>query len=231
MRKYEIIEINPALIKNISKNARYMSQTEFKRLVNNIKKDGQLTSVPFCVPDPEEENTLVVVSGNHRVKASVAAGLTKISVMVGYGLSNDHVRAIQLSHNSIAGKDDLQILKEIFDEIAENGYKEYSFIDTSVFDELDKIDVDIVQPSNEFINIAFTFFEPEISKFEDIVMELRNTTARSEITIPMPKAQYEIFTKTVSNLKKEFDIKDYGATIILMAELAQKFIQQFVPEE
>ena len=44
----EIIKINPRDIKLLEVNARYMKPDEYQKLVANIKKDGQLTSVPFC---------------------------------------------------------------------------------------------------------------------------------------------------------------------------------------
>lgn len=44
----EIIKINPKDIKLLKLNARYMKPEEYQKLVANIKKDGQLTSVPFC---------------------------------------------------------------------------------------------------------------------------------------------------------------------------------------
>lgn len=44
----EIIKINPRDIKLLKENARYMRPEEYQKLVANIKKDGQLTSVPFC---------------------------------------------------------------------------------------------------------------------------------------------------------------------------------------
>ena len=100
-RDFYIIDINPSEIKFIEKNARFMSQNEFNALVSNIKRDGQLSSVPFLI---KENEIYTVISGNHRIKASIEAGLTSIKAMVGENLSNDEIRAIQLSHNSITGK-------------------------------------------------------------------------------------------------------------------------------
>ncbi len=62
----------------LDKNARYMPHEMFKNLVENIKRDNGLSSVPFCWFDG---NTYHVLSGNHRVKAAQAAGLTHILIL------------------------------------------------------------------------------------------------------------------------------------------------------
>lgn len=221
-RDFYIIDINPSEIKFIEKNARFMSQNEFNALVSNIKRDGQLSSVPFLI---KENEIYTVISGNHRIKASIEAGLTSIKAMVGENLSNDEIRAIQLSHNSITGKDDLQILKEIFDEIQNSDLKEYSFIDTSLFEDLEKVNIEIVQPANEFISLNMVFFSAELSKFEDIIQEIETSNKLSDYTIPMPMQEFDNFIEVVGKIKKEYKIKDYGATIIKMAEIVKKQLQ------
>jgi len=222
-RSFKIVNIDPSELNLIEKNARYMSQTEFNALVSNIKRDGQLTTVPFCV---KTEEGLTVVSGNHRVKASIEAGIREIPIMVGDGLSNEEIRAIQLSHNSIVGKDDTQILKELFDEIKSNELKEYSFVDTTLFEELEKIEVDIVQPKNNFISIAFMFFDSELIEFEELLQEINEVTRKNEIVVPFPKEVYDNFLEITTRIKKEYDIKDYGASIIKMAEIAKMAIDR-----
>lgn len=100
----EIIKINPKDIKLLKLNARYMKPQEYQKLVANIKKDGQLTSVPFCYYN--EKNEIEVLSGNHRVMASIDAGLNEIEIMIcKNNLTKEQALAIQLSHNSICGQD------------------------------------------------------------------------------------------------------------------------------
>lgn len=101
----EIIKIDPKKIKLLKLNARYMEENEYNKLVANVKKDGKLTSVPFC--HIIDKNEIEVLSGNHRVMASVDAGLNEIEIMLcKEKLSKEQCIAIQLSHNSIEGKDD-----------------------------------------------------------------------------------------------------------------------------
>ena len=46
MGRFKIEEVEISKIRLIDKNARYMEQTDFRALVDNIKRDGELSSVP-----------------------------------------------------------------------------------------------------------------------------------------------------------------------------------------
>jgi len=112
-------EIDPRQLKLLDVNAHYMTHETFKRLTDNLERDGAATSTPFVwrrhddetqqviVEDHDERNAYLVLSGNHRVKAAVGAGLQSIHVMfTDQYLPPDRRRAIQLSHNSIVGSED-----------------------------------------------------------------------------------------------------------------------------
>ena len=43
----QVVEINPREIILLEENARYMTHEEFNRLVDNVRRDGQLSSAPF----------------------------------------------------------------------------------------------------------------------------------------------------------------------------------------
>lgn len=80
MKKFKIEEVQLSDIKFVKKNAHFMSNDTFNALVNNIRRDGQLSSVPFCVK--HNDGTYTVVSGNHRTQAAKMAGLTSIHVII-----------------------------------------------------------------------------------------------------------------------------------------------------
>jgi ParB-like chromosome segregation protein Spo0J len=48
-----------------------MKAPQFKRLVENIRRDGVLTQLPLVYRGR-------ILSGNHRVRAAIEAGLTEI---------------------------------------------------------------------------------------------------------------------------------------------------------
>lgn len=51
----KIIKVNPKELKLLELNARFMKANEFKKLVSNVKRDGCLTQLPFCVYDKEHK--------------------------------------------------------------------------------------------------------------------------------------------------------------------------------
>ena len=117
---YRLEMVTPGELKLLEKNARYMKAEQFQSLVENIKKDGNLSSLPLCYR--EKDGKLRVLSGNHRVQAGRQAGVEQILVMVvGDEKDSDARLAIQLSHNAIAGQDDLVILKELWESIGRIG--------------------------------------------------------------------------------------------------------------
>lgn len=222
MKQFKIIENVP--ISNcvlLEKNARFMTQETFNQLVDNIKRDGQLSSVPFCVPKGDKYE---VISGNHRVQAGKMAGLTTITIMLAENLSNDEIRAIQLSHNSIHGQDDLQLLRELMNEITDVGLKEYAGIDESIFSELEKFDYDIVQPTNDIVFMNFTFFDSDYDDLENLMKEIEEN-GNIENNVLIPKENYDMFNKTVSAIQNKYKLKAYGLTIVKMMQLATKQLE------
>ena len=120
----------------LEKNARYMKGPQFERLVENIRRDGVLTSFPLAHRDGD---ALVVISGNHRVSAAIKAGIEESDVIeVTSPLTRQQFVALQLSHNAIAGHDDPNILRSLYDEL-DFGWKEYSGLTDDAFniDDLD----------------------------------------------------------------------------------------------
>jgi hypothetical protein len=76
---YRLEMVTPGELKLLEKNARYMKAEQFQSLVENIKKDGNLSSLPLCYR--EKDGKLRVLSGNHRVMAARQAGVEQVLVM------------------------------------------------------------------------------------------------------------------------------------------------------
>ena len=73
------LEIDPREIKLLETNARYMKHEEFNRLVENIRRDGKLTSTPFLCKD--DDDRWLCLSGNHRTRAAIEVGLPTITCL------------------------------------------------------------------------------------------------------------------------------------------------------
>lgn len=101
-------------------NARVMSAAKFERLVENVRREKGLESLPLCVLQKNKAGNkeLAIISGHHRCRAARAAGLSEIHVIViDRKLSRSEVVAKQLAHNALAGDDDPQVLAQLYDEI------------------------------------------------------------------------------------------------------------------
>ena len=172
MEKFKIAEVQLSDIKLVRKNAHFMSNDTFNALVNNIRRDGQLSSVPFCVK--HEDGTYTVVSGNHRTQAAQMAGLTSIPVMYidEKDTSNDWLLATQLSHNSIVGQDDTEVLKQLLDEITDVALKEYAHISNEVLDSIKDINYTVEMPNNEIVPVTLMFVDTQKVAFDKLMETL-----------------------------------------------------------
>ena len=57
---YRLELVDPGELKLLDKNARYMKAEQFQSLVENVRKDGNLSSLPLCYR--EEGGKLLVLS-------------------------------------------------------------------------------------------------------------------------------------------------------------------------
>ena len=164
----KIIQINPADLRLAAVNARYMTHEVFTRLIDNVKRDGRLTSVPFAVRDPD--GRYQVLSGNHRVKAALAVNLPEIDVMVTDDeLSPAQRTALQLSHNALVGTDDGAILASLYESIDDVNLRLYSGLDDKVLDLLKDADVvGLSEADLEFTTMAFIFLPDEVTRAKEV---------------------------------------------------------------
>lgn len=218
--RFKIKEVEVSKIDLIEKNARFMEQSTFRQLVANIKRDGELSSVPFCVE--KENGRFTVVSGNHRVQAAKQAGIVMIFAMcVGEkDITNDEIRAIQLSHNSISGQDDTEILKQLLDEIQDVAMKEYAHISQEVLDAVKDIDYSIEMPNNEVVPVTLMFVDTNKVAFDKLMEQLENYTERELENMYIMDKEYMKRLNEVSNkVQQKYKIKAQALSICKMVEL------------
>jgi hypothetical protein len=167
----EIRKFDPRNLVLLERNARYMRHEQFARLVDNVRKDGRLTSVPFAVREPD--GRYLVLSGNHRTRAAIDAGLKEIEVMVTDDeLSHDQRIGIQLSHNSIAGDDDLGVLKSIYESVENVDWRQYSGLDDKTLELLAEIDTSSINEANlDYQSLSILFFPSEVERVKAVLEE------------------------------------------------------------
>lgn len=146
-------------------NARFMRKETYDRLVANLAEDGCLTSTPLIYGGAGEypEGNELVLSGNHRVIAGIDAGIDEADfLLISDKLPPDKLTAIQLSHNSLAGEDDLATLKILYDGIDDIDARAYAGLDDKTLDLLHQIDLESLSEANlDFQTVQLTFLPAE----------------------------------------------------------------------
>lgn len=220
-----ILSMDPKDLVLLEKNARYMTAAQYERLVNNVKRDGCLTSLPLVYRDGD---AFIVLSGNHRTKAAADAGLKTIDVLeICTPLTPEERTAIQLSHNAITGQDELNTLQDLYRSL---GLEErlYSGLDDSVLD-MDPLKLPTLGSlSPEYVQVLL-FFLPEDAA---IVSEVLDRIAKQ----PKPLyhfadlATWDEFFNSVVATKEGANVLNSAAALRAMARLAAERLDQLAAE-
>lgn len=200
-------------------NARSMNASMFERLTANIKKDNRLESLPFVA---ETDKGLEIVSGHHRVRACRTAGITEVYVILDdTGLDRDSIMSKQLSHNSLQGEDNQQLVKEIYSMIEDAEKKLAAYIDADMEDILDKVATKDVTFDMDIKTILVTFLAYEEDVFRRCADKLN--TAYEELYVADLK-NVEAFMQCIKRVGKEYDIRAMNTTFTKMAEIVLEYL-------
>ncbi len=227
---YRLEMASPGELKLLDKNARYMKAEQFQVLVENVKKDGNLSSLPLCYR--ESDGKLRVLSGNHRIMAARKAGVEQVLVMVVAGDKNtDEKMAIQLSHNAIAGQDDLVILKELWESIQDIQSRMYAGLDSDTLKSLQGIQFAAIAEQRLRYKLTNFMFLPE--EIEDLDQLLKETAAAfaGDVVYLANLKTFDAFFDLVVRVKKRCQIKNSAAAFLKIMELARMGLEQMMEEE
>lgn len=171
-----IIRVDPRKLTRLERNARFMRHETYQQLVNNVRRDGELESVPLAawvnpevgdLPD-DAEGKWIVLSGNHRTMAAIDAGLEFIDLKVhDRHITRDEFIAKQLSHNAITGEDDPATLKQLYEEIDNIDWRLYAGLDDKTLELLEDVQIGSLSEANlsfQSVNIVFLPNEVEAAR-------------------------------------------------------------------
>ncbi len=164
----------PDELKPAPKNARFMRHETYARLVENIQRDGNLSSLPFCW---KSGDAFYILSGHHRVDAARQAGVRLILFLyTDAALTEAERTAIQLSHNALVGEDNLAILKELYESLESYDAKAYSGLDDKTIGLLAEIAPATFQEAHlDFEQVNLLFLPAEVEALDKLVERLRAT--------------------------------------------------------
>lgn len=227
---YRLEVVNPGELHLLDKNARYMKAEQFQALVENVKKDGNLSSLPLCYR--ENGGKLLVLSGNHRTMAARQAGLEQILVMVVADEKNaDEKLGIQLSHNAICGQDDLVILKELWESIQNVQARLYAGLDSETIKSLEGIKFAAISEQRLQYKLAnFMFLPEEIDDLDQLLKETAVAFAGDAVYLAHLNT-FDAFFDLVVKIKKRCQIKNSAAAFLKLMELARVGLEEMMKEE
>lgn len=220
----EVIEIDPRELRLLPVNPRYMRHETYQQLVENIKRDGCLAgNTPFVVLEPDDK--WLVLSGNHRVMASIDAGLERIRVEgTRQDLPEARRKAIQLSHNAIVGTDDLDLLKKVYDDIDSIEWKKYAGLDDQTLDMLEKIEpAPVGDVQLDYIPVTFLFLNNELDDLHGVLEEARKFIASEEYMVA-PLSQYDRFIDALYLAGRANGVFNIALEMELMLRIVEKNI-------
>lgn len=219
--------VNPNELVFLKENARYFKRETFRQLRENIQSDKKLSSVPLCYR--LDDGKYEIISGNHRVRASIDAGLEKILVLViTEELSKSKRIAMQLSHNALVGEDDESILASLWEQIDSINDKLYAGLDSNSIKELAD-DIEFVNFSTPQVSthlVSFAFSDGETEQLSQIIDELENTAKKSTAVFMGMKEQYETFMKIIADIKHAEKIKDSSLALVKIISIVEEYLAE-----
>jgi hypothetical protein len=173
-----------------------------------------------------------VLSGNHRVRAAIAAGVEQTLVLVAREeKTQDERLAIQLSHNAITGQDDLAILKGLWESIQDVQSKLYAGLDSETIKSLEGIKFAAIAEQRLQYKIAnFMFLPEELEDLDALLKETAIAFAADTVYLANLKT-YDAFFDLVVRVKKRCQIKNSAAAFLKLMELAQIGLEQLMKVE
>lgn len=216
--------VSPKSLVLLKENARFFKRETFKQLTSNIEKDGRLSSVPLC--HRLEDGRLEVLSGNHRVKASIEAKIGHILVIViTQELPRAEQIAIQLSHNSLAGEDDINILSNLWSKIEDINERLYAGLSSDAVKQLQSVKlVPFTTPQVYTKYVVFAFTEPECEAIESVMKELNAAQPATLFLSHMD--QFEKFFEKIKAVKTKHNIKNASLAMVKMIEIISESLEE-----
>lgn len=207
-------------------NARFMPRRQFKRLVENIKRDGVLTSAPLIGQSHDEPDRWYVISGNHRVEAALEAGVIDADcIVIEEPLPPQQFVALQLSHNSIEGEDDPSVLRRLYD-LLDLDLKEYSGLTDDAFD-MDALNVKTLPSASlKYLDVVFSFLGDESAAIAEFVSRAERYAKKEQMVFLADYASFDLFLDALTAVKQHKNIKNSALALRVLCECAMKVIDQ-----
>lgn len=217
--KYEKVQVQ--LIDEAEQNANEMSGEDFATLCDNIGKSG-MSSVPCCYK--KENGRFVMISGHHRLRACKKLKYKTIGILWANekDLSKDEIIAIQLSHNSLHGQDNQNILKKLFEQIQSVEYKKFAHINMDEIAPIDTNGISISVMKETFV-FSIILYPDSFANLDELFGDIREQSKKSDIVLLADQnPNEELFLKLQKEIGDQMQIKSPTITFAKLLELANE---------
>jgi len=227
-RSVELRVVDPRSLVLLKKNARFFQKSRFDQLRDNIEADRMLASVPYCFE--REDGSLLVASGNHRVKAAVAAKVPKVLVFVEAWSNDERELAVQVSHNALEGEDDKQILAELWGQFRTLAGKLYAGLDSKTVAELEKIQFQGFSGANIPMESMLLWFLPEEVARLDAAIEKVGPLLKSKRVYLAPLECYEKLWKALVTVKHVENVKNTAVAFMVLLAVFEGYAERLIAQ-
>lgn len=220
IRSFQLRSLTQLSAEAGQENARYMKPAQFKRLVENLRRDGALTSAPLVGRFIGDERSFVI-SGNHRIAAAVEAGIEEADcIEVLEPLSREQFTAIQLSHNAIEGEDDKAVLRRLYDDLGLD-LKEYSGLTDDCFD-MDELQVTtITGVAPLYAEVVVSFLSDDAHAVEAFLKTADRWAKKERPVLVVAYKDFDRFFEALVKVKQLRGITNSAVALATLIELAE----------
>ncbi|KPL72271.1 hypothetical protein ADN00_15765 [Ornatilinea apprima] len=220
---YKLAFVSPGEIQPVEKNAHFMPKRLFDQLVDNIKNDQNLSTLPFCWK--KADGSFVVLSGNHRVQAAKEANIQKILVLyTDEDLTRSRQIAIQLSHNSLVGQDNPTLLLDLWNELDSLQAKIYTGLDDNLLQTLPPVNV--IRLNEEPLRLeepSILFVPAEIERVSDVIKRIGKSN-RTRLIAGVD--EFDRFFDKLLEFKEAEGIINTATAFAKMADILEEYLAQ-----
>lgn len=213
----------------LEKNAHYMDKQVLDHLTENVAHDGFLSQLPFAMKR-KDDGKYLILSGNHRLKAAIKAHLEYILILYIDEVDKDTQLGYQLSHNALVGKDDAQMLKEIYKEINSIEMQKFSGLNGINFVDVNKISIPSIGDGDiELTEVKFQFIESRTNSVKNVLKALEELDIDENSSLVY--GSFESFIICCQAIKKKYDIKSRSIAFSKMVDICQEYLKLLEDEQ
>lgn len=217
-----LAEVRIEHLRDADVNAHVMPRARFERLVANIKRRGQMESLLYCA-QPGGEGHITIVSGHHRRKAALDAGITTAWVLIDRArLTRSQLIAKQLAHNFLVGHDDVDIVKALLGKITDPDDLLASGAPADLLGDVEKMAaVNLFTPALDFQyqTVALAFLPLQMAELEKY---LSRFDADQDLLILGHEAQFRPFLEALTRFAKVKKIRAGATAVAELVRLANE---------